>query len=152
MTNYTIIAYRPDYVDTCRGCVMGRTGSEMETGFFTDLATAAAHAAGFETREGEADPAYASWEITLLVDGLGENEWWHGRDWTETDLDPFEEFRSLTEAAIKAEAERRVMERKRLEEVAAVERKRKSAAAATAREAAERSQLRALMEKYPDEA
>jgi len=152
MTNYTIIAYRPDYVDTCRGCVMGRTGSEMETGFFTTLLDAAVYAVGIENREGESDPAYAAWEITLLVDGLGESEWWHDRDWAETEHDPFEEFRSLREAALKAEAERRKLEQKRREEAVAAERRRKSEAAAAAREVAERSQLRALMEKYPDEA
>jgi hypothetical protein len=152
MTNYTIIAYRPDGVDTCRGCVMGRTGSELETGFFGNLLDAATFAIGFENREGEADLSYAAWEITLLADGLGESEWWEDKDWREVEHDPFEEFRSLRDEAVRADAEKRRLEKERKEAAAAEQRRRQAVAAAFAREESERVQLRALKEKYPDEA
>lgn len=152
MTNYTIIAYRPDHVDTCRGCVMGRTGSELETGFFDNPLEAATFAVGFENREGEADPSYAAWEITLLVDGLGENEWWADKDWQEVEHDPFAEFGSLRDEAVRAVAEKRRLEKERKVAAAAEQHRRQAAAAAAAREEAERVQLRALKEKYPDEA
>jgi hypothetical protein len=152
MTNYTIIAYRPNGVDTCRGCVMGRTGSELETGFFSTLLDAATFAVGFENREEEADPSYSAWEITLLADGLDENEWWKDRDWREVEHDPFEEFRSLRDEAIKAAEEKRCLEKQRKEAAAAEQRRRQAAAAVLAKEEAERVQLRALKEKYPDEA
>lgn len=151
MTNYTIIAYRPDYVDTCRGCVMGRTGSELETGFFDNLLDAATFAVGFENREEESDPSYASWETTLLVDGLGETEWWADKDWQEVANDPFEEFGSLRDEAARAVAEKRRLEKERQAAVAAEQLRRRAAAAAVAKEEAERVQLRALKEKYPDE-
>lgn len=152
MTNYTIIAYRPDHVDTCRGCVMGRTGSELETGFFDNLLDAATFAIGFENREDEADPSYAAWETTLLVDGLGESEWWADKDWQEVDHDPFEKFGSLRDEAVRAVAEKRRLEKERKIAAAAEQHRRRVAAAEVAKEEAERVQLRALKEKYPDEA
>lgn len=152
MTNYTIIAYRPDHVDTCRGCVMGRTGSELETGFFDNLLDAATFAVGFENRAEESDSSYASWETTLLVDGLGESEWWADRDWKEVERDPFEEFGSLRDQAIMAVADKRRMEKERKAAAAVEQQRRQAAATAAVREQAERGQLRALKEKYPDEA
>ncbi|NTF17774.1 hypothetical protein G6L37_05125 [Agrobacterium rubi] len=152
MTNYTIIAYRPDAVDTCKGCVMGRTGSDFETGFFKEILEAATFAVGFENRPGEDSLSYASWETMLLVDGLGENEWWEDKDWREVEQDPFDEFRSLRSEALRADAERRAQEKKRQEAAEADKRRRQAAAAARVREEAERVQLRELKEKYPDEA
>lgn len=152
MTNYTIIAYRPNGVDTCRGCVMGTTGSEIETGFFQDALEAATFAVGFEDRPHEADPSYSAWEITLLVDGLDENAWWADKDWREEELDPFDEFRSLHAKAIEAVAEMRRQEKKRKDEADAEQRRRQALAAAKAKEESERAQLRSLMEKYSDEA
>ena len=151
MTNYTIIAYRPNGVDTCRGCVMGTTGSELETGFFKDVLEAATFAAGFENRPEEADLSYSAWEVTLLIDGLDENGWWEDKDWREEVQDPFDDFRSLRSKAIEAVAEKRRQERKRQQDIEAEKRRRQAVAAAKAAEDAERLQLRALKEKYPNE-
>lgn len=152
MTNYTIVAYRPNHVDLCRNCVVGTTNSEIEFGFFSDLFAAAVHAAGYTKRPEEADSSYADWEITLLVDGLDENQWWSDRDWLEVEYDPFDDFRSMHAKAVQ-EVEARRIEADRIRKEKEAERKRKEAAkAAQLKEEAEREQLRVLKGKYPDEA
>jgi hypothetical protein len=151
MTSYTIIAYRPDHVDTCRGCVMGRTGSDHEISFYSELQQAAEKAADYDTRDEERDAAYAAWQVTLLVDGLDESEWWADRDWREEETDPFETFNALKNEALKTTAERKREEKRRQEQQEADARRRRAVAAAAAKEEAERLQLRELLEKYPEE-
>lgn len=41
MTIYTVIAYRPDYDDYCKGCYMGGSPSEQEIEAFDDQDAAA---------------------------------------------------------------------------------------------------------------
>ena len=34
---FTLIAYRPNGIDTCRGCLVGKSDSDMEINFFADI-------------------------------------------------------------------------------------------------------------------
>jgi hypothetical protein len=149
MTTFTIIAYRPDHVDTCRGCVMDRTGSDFEISFHGSIEDAAAKAAEYESRDRN-NLAYGSWEITLLVDGEDESKWWETRDWREEEVEHFESFGAVVAAAIKTEEEKLKAEKKRAEEAAREASRRRAELAVLEKETKEREQLRILLEKYPE--
>jgi hypothetical protein len=66
--NYTIIGYRPDGSNSCRGCVMDRWGSEFNMEHTTDRDTAIQHIA--ELAYANIDTETDEWEINLLFDGV----------------------------------------------------------------------------------
>jgi hypothetical protein len=151
MTNYTIIAYRPNYTDMCRGCVVGRSSSEHEISFFETLEDAAKKGAEYEIWNEEKDTEYDDWEITLLIDGIDSDTWWLDRSWPCEETDPFETFCDLKRDMVTAEIERRRVEKERLKELEEAKKRRKATEAAIAKERAEREKLRELLEKYPEE-
>lgn len=71
MTVFSLICYRPDCDDYCRGCYMGGSGSEFELVTSTDRGDIVRTwerklYADYEARN---DRAIAGWEVTLLIDG-----------------------------------------------------------------------------------
>ena len=82
MTNFTIVAYRPNHVDTCRGCIVGSTCSDHEISVVGSVAEAAAKIAAYTVASDSSGSDYASWETTLLVDGKrAEDVDWHSDDY-----------------------------------------------------------------------
>jgi hypothetical protein len=84
---YTLVAYRPNGVDTCRGCVMGRSDSDFWLSVHTSAEDVAAEWAQSLFKESQnQEREVCSIEYTLLVDGRDEN---NDRCWTpDGDLDP----------------------------------------------------------------
>ena len=148
MTTYTIVAYRPDGVDTCRNCVMGRSSSDFELRVFRSAEEAADFWAAKDFESAYRAREYCSWELTLLVDGLDYETWdqVHGNDTCEEPPHTQVEARSKAllgqRQAAKAEAEHRA--RAQAEVEAAAQR----AAQAAAREQEERAELRRLLKEY----
>jgi hypothetical protein len=66
----TVIAYRPDGVDTCRGCVMNTWGSEFDLNEFDDFDSAAIDIAS-RKHDDKYKKAYTAsdWQITVLING-----------------------------------------------------------------------------------
>lgn len=131
---YTLIVYRPNAVDTCRGCVMGQSDSDFSLQTFYDEAALVQAWAQILCESAGRDREYASDEVTLLVDGLDYDAWWHtvGRS-TENDTEPHSELQA------RAEAHSRVLR----EEVLRQEAARQAAVARKAREAVEAQELAA---------
>jgi hypothetical protein len=76
MTTYTVLAYREDAVDTCRGCVMDRSSSAFEVKCFQSNDEAIKYWAEKRYADTTSERHLASWELTLLVDGLDRDSWW----------------------------------------------------------------------------
>jgi hypothetical protein len=75
MTTYTVIAYRPDGIDTCRGNVMDRSSSELDVRCFQDLDGAVKFWAEKQYDSTVSERHFCSWELSLLVDGMDDNLW-----------------------------------------------------------------------------
>lgn len=73
---YTIVLYRPDCEDYCRGCRMGGSGWDFEIHSEESADEAAARIAAkrFVNFEERNNRELADWEIHLLIDGFGEHE------------------------------------------------------------------------------
>jgi len=74
--NITIIAYRPNHADYCRGCRMGSSDSELEVSYIEyktdteDLITEMAEILSeYYYEDMSRDLDYAPYEITILHDG-----------------------------------------------------------------------------------
>ena len=149
MSIYTIVAYRPDGVDTCRGCVMARSSSDFECRAFSSMEEAAQFWATKRLESSTSAREYCSWEITALIDGLDCDSWWtlKGQD-CDDDEPPFEELQRMADQAfnalVAARAEAARQEQLRAEAQAAAERE----AAQLKKTAAEKAQLKALLAQY----
>ena len=74
--NITIIAYRPDHTDYCRGCRMGSTESDMECGTFNTTYNATEFLAKYMAENLIRDIyEYAAYDFTYVVNGLDERDW-----------------------------------------------------------------------------
>jgi hypothetical protein len=147
MTMYTVVAYRPNnnhYGD--------RTHSEFELNSFEEGETkrVAEQLNVYRKRDRDDGNEYASWEVTLLVDGY-EKDWWTGNEELDKAREElFDKIRvlayelwdeALEEAhAAKLKAEE---EAKRLADAQAL-------VAAKEKEKRERAELARLKEKYKD--
>jgi len=125
---YTIIAYRPEGADYCRGCLMDSSSSDHAIRYCETEQEAAEAIAGYRFESNHSGREYASWETTLLIDG---------RNYVETDEYPDafdrveaqaqqhlqrleQEHREEEQRQKDAEA-RRKQEKKRQDEIAAEE-------------------------------
>ncbi len=147
MTTYTVVAYRPDGVDTCRGCVMNRSSSDFELRCFQDLQAAAQWQAD-KLMDSPSGREYCSWEFTLLVDGLDADSWWQLHGDSDLEEPPFDQYRKLVDKAWavrkKAEEEKARLAQEVAEREAALKRERD----AQAKEARERAELERLQARY----
>jgi len=75
MTTYTVLAYRENSLDSCRGCVIERSDSAFDFGCFQNIEDAAAYWAQKRRENHTSEQRFAEWQLTLLVDGLDENAW-----------------------------------------------------------------------------
>lgn len=66
---YTLVCYRANGVDTCRGCVMGRSDSDFELRVFTSPEDVAFLWAQKLRENASNGREYCDWDITLLIDG-----------------------------------------------------------------------------------
>ena len=64
----TLITYREDGVDTCRGCVMDRSSSDFSLNVFTDIESLVQHWAKHRWNLPQGRE-YCSTEYTLIIDG-----------------------------------------------------------------------------------
>ena len=73
--NITILAYRANYDDYCRGCHMGSSDSNFEYNSFTSADAAATYIADFmfEDYINKDDLTMGDYEITILFDGVSED-------------------------------------------------------------------------------
>jgi len=142
MTHYTLIAYRSNHVDTCRGCVMDSSSSTHDISHHIDFDKVLVKTfAIWKFTEGRSK--YAEPEFTLLIDGLDSNHYYAKYEHTDV-FDAFEE--KLEKAKTEyLEEKRRAAEVERERE----SRQREQLKADT--EKREREQLRALKAKYPEE-
>lgn len=76
---YTFVAYRENGVDTCRGCVMGRSDSDFELKTFTDPEMLAAYWAQHKF-SAPTDREFCSYDYTLLLNGVEPH---HDIEWDE---------------------------------------------------------------------
>lgn len=147
MTTYTVVAYRPDGVDTCRGCVMDRSSSDFELRCFQDLTEAARWQAD-KLMDSPSGREYCSWEFTLLVDGMDDNGWWEVYGDSDREEPPFDQYRRLVDEAWaarkKAKEEQARLAQEAAEREAALKRERD----AQAKEARERAELARLQARY----
>lgn len=145
---YTLLAYRPNGVDTCRGCVMGTSDSDFKVQVFTDTQALTEAWAQLLLESSQAAREVCSVEFTLLIDGLDYDGWWTLRGDAGAEEPPYAE---LERAATARESELRA-EQIRVEQARrhalAVEQRRKARLAAVATAKAERAHYLALHTKY----
>ena len=72
---YTVLAYRPEGEDSCRGNVYDRSSSCFEIQWFDSLEQAAEFWAAKKWEDRLRARAYCEWELTLLVDGQDPYTW-----------------------------------------------------------------------------
>ncbi len=146
---YSVAAYRPDGVDSCRGCVMARSDSAFDLRSFTNVEDAARFWASKEFESKHSDREYASWELTVLVDGGSLDDWWRLSDDAGADREPlFDAFHDRCAALFK-ELTAEHAEMQRLKQQAQLQQQQQAARQAeAAREAAERAELARLQAKY----
>ncbi len=157
---YTLVAYRENGVDTCRGCVMGTSDSAFSLEVFTDvdkLVKAWAKAIFSEVKERE----YCSTDYTLLLNGYDAQS--EPSSWdddapcdVETGLCWYEVERTRVTTLLDAECAQvraaRQSEKDRQEQLAEARRLQEAEQARIAQEAAERQQYQALRAKFGDPA
>ncbi|NDV50369.1 hypothetical protein [Salipiger sp. PrR003] len=112
MTTYTVLAYRPNGADYCKGCLMGTSDSDFEFEAFESAEEAARYAGEFLFHDQlKTELEVDCYELTFLIDGVEDHE---------RNVEAMAEanMQERLEAHRKAEAERKK------EEEAAAERKR----------------------------
>lgn len=152
---YTLVAYRENGVDTCRGCVMGRSDSAFELTVFTDADKLARHWAR-HMADAPHGLEYCSYEYTLLLNGHDRD---NDPDWDdEAYLDPAtgqswyelerERVQQLVEAETSAIQQAQRLEQQRLAAEAEAKRQVQARREAEATEARERAELARLQAKF----
>lgn len=66
---YTLIAYRSDHADYCRGCVMGTSVSDLQI-FYSESPNEIIDKMAELNSEYYDDNSYADYEYTLVIDGI----------------------------------------------------------------------------------
>lgn len=111
---YTLVCYRPNGIDSHRGCVMGRTNSDHEIASFRSEEETAGFWAAVKMRDFGRSLETSSWDVTLLIDGFDENS--VPQDLWETYEEKFDGIPVMAEASFEqlkhaaAEAAREKME------------------------------------------
>lgn len=160
MHMYTLIAYKEDSTDYCRGCEMDRYGSAHEMYYGSDREVIADRYAQLLDKNNNLKHGESGYEITLFIDGIpphwsdcqecaaDDGTWDALRARQEALYDEFTSLRQLAEdnlEALQAKRAEEAVEKARLEAVAKAAAQR---AASRAREAAERANFERLLAKY----
>lgn len=67
---YTLIAYRPNGSDSCRGCLMGQSDSDHKIIITENMDKVSAEWAKFKFEDKYADREFCHWDVTLLRNGM----------------------------------------------------------------------------------
>jgi hypothetical protein len=71
MTIYTLIAHKPDGVDTCRGCVMDRWSGQFDRGFTDDIEDIKKEILRYyKMNKDDLDRFEPSWDVYIYIDGI----------------------------------------------------------------------------------
>lgn len=73
--NYTLIAYRPDGADYCRGCLMGQSSSSFNLTVTSDREEVVEAWAQCLVEDEEHELSYCDWEVELLFGGRKPGEY-----------------------------------------------------------------------------
>jgi len=76
MTTYTVLAYRPEGTDSCRGNVYARSDSAFEYKIYYNLLSTIDYWASKLFESKTSDRQYSEWELVLLFDGLDAENWY----------------------------------------------------------------------------
>jgi len=66
---FTLIAYRPNGIDTCRGCLMGQSDSDLEINSYTDIESIAKAIFKYKEIDKKSDREYCDYDLTILING-----------------------------------------------------------------------------------
>lgn len=66
---FTLIAYRPNGIDTCRGCLVGKSDSDMEINFFADIESIARAIFKYKEIDEKSEREYCDYDLTILING-----------------------------------------------------------------------------------
>jgi len=142
---YTLVSYRSDGADYCRGCLMASSSSDFKLEVFTTADEAAALWAKKMKLDRDRERHYADWDVTLLIDGRRQNDWADDQD----DDDPqFEQIETLAKAYLQKLCDDEAEVKRKAAEAAAVAAAEKQRLAAIAKEDSERKRLVELLDKY----
>lgn len=147
---YTLIGYKSDRSDYCRGCLMDQCGSDFELNIFRDQPKLIEHWSR-RIAEDEANKKFHSdWNFTLLINGID--------SYTSTGVDADDDALGILFNQIQAALEQELAKQKAAKETQRVAAEQAAATAAAeakaraeiAREAAERAELKRLSLKFGD--
>lgn len=66
---FTLIAYRPNGIDTCRGCVMERSDSDLEINSYDNIEDIATSIFKYNEISENSDREYCEYDLTILING-----------------------------------------------------------------------------------
>lgn len=66
---FTLIAYRPNGIDTCRGCVMDRSDSDLEINSYDNIEDIATSIFKYNEISENSDREYCEYDLTILING-----------------------------------------------------------------------------------
>lgn len=77
---YTLIAYRPNGIDSCRGCIMGRSDSDFNVFYYSaeDRQKLVGDYAQYLVFDHESieEREICNWELTVLIDGMAQESFY----------------------------------------------------------------------------
>jgi len=133
----TIVQYRSNGSDYCMGCLMDSSDSDFEISHTTDLDEAARIIGQRAFEDKTSDREYASWDITILQNGLEEHFEEYDYDLELQIMAAAKEYSNILMKQCDANAEKeRIEKQKQEDEFTRVK---------------DLAQLAELLEKYPDE-
>jgi hypothetical protein len=157
---YTLIAYKENSVDTCRGCVMDAYGSAFEAWSGTEAERLAEHWAMLRERNRTMGRGESGYAFLLFIDGVpapnsdvveGDKDA-KARDalWErQEDLTPaFDHIRELTDSKVAAQNRLREEAAAQAAHKALLAKEEAARKAAIAKEAAERAEFERLATKF----
>ncbi|MEX3984114.1 hypothetical protein AB4Y45_34740 [Paraburkholderia sp. EG287A] len=140
MTQYTLIAHKPESSDYCMGCLMSSYSGDMEIAYGSSLDELAALATRCSLANLKLDRGEEGYELTLLIDGFPMLDLLYEPDTSRLAL--AEEAREWL-AGIEATAATNLEEEKRRAERDEAARRRRETAAQKARDRAQYATLHA---------
>jgi len=66
---FTLIAYRPNGIDTCRGCLMGQSDSDLEINSYTNIESIAKAIFKYKEIDKKSEREYCDYDLTILING-----------------------------------------------------------------------------------
>lgn len=66
---FTLIAYRPNGIDTCRGCVMDRSDSDLDIRSYDSIEEVATSIFEYNEISRNSDREYCEYDLTVLING-----------------------------------------------------------------------------------